>query len=158
MKTNDDAFLWERRAQLTFLFYTQLEHAPVTVMPFDLVIQYLKCLSKKEFHSLTRTLLRLEHLSPVYWDCVTHGKKVQFHLIKRTVKIKITFSSQHLTAPFCSSRSMSRVLEPSPVLPAHPAYVIHTQQLLIFNFFSTSLISWTCPWWQTSAVWTIISY
>jgi len=65
MKTNGYAFLWKRRAQLTFLLYMQPEHALVTAMPFDLIIQYLKCLSKKEFHSLSNIVLRLEHLSPI---------------------------------------------------------------------------------------------
>lgn len=136
MKINDDAFLWKRWAQLTFLSYMQPERALVTVMLLDLIIQCSRCLSVKGFHSLTKTVQRLEHLSPICWDCVTHRKTVQLSFDPNTSKNKKTMtpSVQHLTAPFCSTRSMSSMLEPSPVLQTDFWYIFITRQLVIFNF------------------------
>lgn len=133
MKINDDAFLWKRWAQLTFLSYMQPERALVTVMLLDLIIQCSRCLSVKGFHSLTKTVQRL---SPICWDCVTHRKMVQLSFDPNTSKNKKTMtpSVQHLTAPFCSTRSMSSMLEPSPVLQTDFWYIFITRQLVIFNF------------------------
>lgn len=116
-------------------FYTC--SALLTVMLFDLIIQRSKCLSGKGFHSLSKTLLRMEHLSPICWDCVTQRKTVQVSFDQNTSKNKktTTFSTQHLTAPFCSTRSMSSVLEPSPVLHTYLWYIFLTQPLVIFNFW-----------------------
>lgn len=96
----------------------------------------LKVLVKKRIWS-SLTVLRLKRLSPICWDCVTHRKKVQFSFDQNTSKNKktMTFSNQHLTAPFCSSRSMSSVLEPSPVLQTHPWYIFLTEQLVVFFYF-----------------------
>lgn len=137
MKINDDAFLWESWAQPTFLFSMQPEHVAVmTASVFDLIIQCSKCLLGKGFHSLTKTVLRMEHLSPICWDWVTHRKMVQVSFGQNINKNKetMTFSVQHLTAPFCSTRSMSSMLEPSPVLQTYLRCIFLTQQLAIFNF------------------------
>lgn len=155
MKINEDAFLWERWAQLTFFFliyvfplYMQPEHALVTVMLFDLITQCSKCLSGKGFHSLPETVLRMECFSPICWDCVTQRKMVQVSFDQNTSKNKKTMTSsvQHLTAPFCSTRSRSSMLEPSPALQTYLWDIFLTQLLVIFNFccFSHFLDLMTC--------------
>lgn len=135
MKINDYAFLWKRWAQLTFLLYMQPEHTLVTVMPFDLIIQYLKCLSKKEFDPLW-LFWGWSVLAPSV-ETVSHTeKRFSFHLTKKRVKIKRPWLFlTSITAPFCSSRSMSSVLKPSPVLQTHPWYIFLTEQLVIFFYF-----------------------
>lgn len=64
VKINDHTFLWKKSRHNSF-FYICSQSMHPRVMPFDLIIQWLKSLSKKEFPSLTQTVLKVKHLSPI---------------------------------------------------------------------------------------------